>query len=55
MYAFVEKNVENTIVIFKLDDVTQAVNTLNKKGISVLTESMVQNLDLYNVRLLQNK
>ena len=44
MCAFVEKNGENAIVIFKIDDAARAVNALKKSGIPILPENMVQNL-----------
>jgi hypothetical protein len=44
MYAFVEKNGNNAIVVFKISDAARAVDTLKKNGISVLPEDVIQNL-----------
>jgi hypothetical protein len=44
MYAFVEKNGDNAIVIFKIDDAARAVDTLRRSGISILPEDIIQGL-----------
>jgi len=44
MYAFVEKNGDNAIVFFKIDDGARAVDTLEREGILVLPEETIQNL-----------
>ena len=44
MYAFVEKNDANAIVVFKINDAARAVETLKKDGISILREDFLQNL-----------
>jgi len=44
MYAFVEKNGENAIVVFKIDDAAKAVEALQKSGIAILPEDTLQNL-----------
>jgi hypothetical protein len=44
MYTFFRKNVGTAIVVFKIDDAVRAVDTLNRNGIPVLPEDVVQNL-----------
>lgn len=44
MYAFVEKRVENAIVIFKIDDHEKAHAALTKNGISIVTGDVLKNL-----------
>ncbi len=44
MYAFFEKSGSNAIVVLRIDDAVKAVETLRENGISVLPESMIQNL-----------
>ncbi|RPJ07951.1 MAG: ACT domain-containing protein [Spirochaetaceae bacterium] len=44
MYAFVEKRVENAIVIFKIDDHDRAVEVMKKNNISVVTNDILKNL-----------
>jgi hypothetical protein len=44
MYAFVEKKVDNAIVIFRIDDNQKAIKALQAKGISVLAHDVLQNM-----------
>jgi len=44
MYAFLEKNGANAIVVFKIDDAARAVEALKENGITILPEDMIQNL-----------
>jgi hypothetical protein len=44
MYAFLEKNDKNAIVVFKVDDPSRAVAILEKSGIPILPEDKIQNL-----------
>jgi hypothetical protein len=44
MYAFVEKRVENAIVIFKIDDHEKAHAALKTNGISIVTGDILKNL-----------
>jgi len=44
MYAFIEKNVNNAIVVFKFDDVEAAEPVLRDHGIPVLAAETTQNL-----------
>ena len=44
MYAFVEKRVENAIVIFKIDDHDRAVAILGQHQIPVVSSDVLQNL-----------
>jgi hypothetical protein len=44
MYAFLEKNDKNAIVVFKVDDPSKAVAMLEKGGIPILPEDKIQNL-----------
>jgi len=44
MYAFVEKKVDNAIVVFRIDDFQRAVDVLKNKGISVLSDNIIKNL-----------
>ena len=37
MYAFVERNAGNAVIIFRFDDVDSAIRTLNDKGINILS------------------
>jgi hypothetical protein len=36
MYAFVERNVENAVMIFRFDETAKAITTLTSKGFNVL-------------------
>ncbi|MCK4906642.1 MAG: ACT domain-containing protein [Spirochaetes bacterium] len=44
MYAFVEKTKDNAIVIFRVDNIETAINTLEKKGLHILREAEVLDL-----------
>jgi hypothetical protein len=44
MYAFVEKQVDNAIVIFRVDELDRAVKVLESGGINVLTGQALKNL-----------
>lgn len=44
MYAFVEKRVENAIVIFKIDAQEKAAAALKAAGISIVTNDVLKNL-----------
>jgi hypothetical protein len=44
MYAFLEKSPQNAIVVFKIENANGVFEVLKNKGISVLTESKMQNL-----------
>jgi hypothetical protein len=37
MYAFVERNAGNAVIIFRFDDVDNAIATLSSEGVSILT------------------
>ena len=41
MYAFVEKSSENAVVIFRIENVDQAVEALQAKGVRILSPSEV--------------
>jgi len=44
IYAFLEKSGANAIMVCKIDDARRAVETLQKNGITILPEAVVQNL-----------
>lgn len=44
MYAFVEKKTDKAIVIFRIDKIQAAVETLQKNQISVLTSAVIESL-----------
>jgi hypothetical protein len=44
MYAFVEKRVDNAIVVFKIDAAQDAVDALRQHGVPVLSGDVVRNL-----------
>lgn len=37
MYAFVERNAGNAVIIFRFDEVDKAIAALSEKGVSILT------------------
>jgi len=41
MYAFVQKASENAVVIFRIDNVDQAIETLRSKGVKILSAEQV--------------
>jgi hypothetical protein len=44
MYAFVERNAGNAVIIFRFDDVDNAIKTLQGKGISILNGNHLYSL-----------
>ena len=44
MYAFVEKSGDNAVVIFRFDDLEQAVKMLQKEGVKILPREKVGSL-----------
>ncbi len=44
MYAFAERNANNAIIIFRFDDIDNAIGTLQAKGVSVLTGERLYSL-----------
>ena len=44
MYAFVEKNVDNAVVVFRIEAYEAALETLEAKGISALSQEALHNL-----------
>jgi hypothetical protein len=44
MYAFVEKNNEKAIMIFRIENIDGAISQISKSGINILKEDQVYNL-----------
>jgi len=44
MYAFVERNAGNAVIIFRFDDVDNAIAVLNGKGVSILSGEKLYSL-----------
>ena len=44
MYAFVNKTGENAVLIFRFDDMTRAIDSLQEHGFTILESSQVYNL-----------
>jgi len=44
MYAFVEKRIDNAIVIFKVDDEVAAAKILKEEGIGLITSDILKSL-----------
>jgi len=44
MYAFVQKKSENAVVIFRIDNIDQAIETLRSKGLEILSADQVYQL-----------
>lgn len=44
MYAFVERNAGNAVIIFRFDEIDSAINTLQDKGISILSGEQLYSL-----------
>lgn len=44
MYAFVERNAGNAVIIFRFDEVDSAIDTLQKKGVNILSGEQLYNL-----------
>lgn len=44
MYAFVEKSSSNAVVIFRIEDIDEAINVLQKNNISILNNNKIANI-----------
>ena len=44
MYAFVERNAGNAVIIFRFDDIDNAITTLQQKNVSILTGEKLYSL-----------
>lgn len=44
MYAFVERNAGNAVIIFRFDEIDSAIDTLQGKGISILSGEQLYSL-----------
>jgi len=44
MYAFVEKNNENAVLVFRVENTDEAIKTLTKKGLKILKAEEVYNI-----------
>ncbi len=44
MYAFVERNAGNAVIIFRFDEVDNAIAVLNGKGVSILSGEKLYSL-----------
>jgi hypothetical protein len=44
MYAFVEKRVDNAIVVFRIDNVAKAIAVLQDNNIPIVTDEVLKNL-----------
>ena len=44
MYAFVERNAGNAVIIFRFDDIDNAINTLQSKDVSILSGEKLYSL-----------
>jgi len=44
MYAFVQKSEGNAVLIFRFDDIEQAIDTLSKAGVMIMSNAEVQQL-----------
>jgi len=44
MYAFVERNADNAVIIFRFDDTDGAISTLQKKGVNILPGERIYGL-----------
>ncbi len=44
MYAFVERNAGNAVIIFRFDDIDNAIKTLQAKNVSILTGEKLYSL-----------
>jgi len=44
MYAFLERATDKAVVVFKFEDISKAIETLKKNGVSVLENNQVYNL-----------
>jgi len=44
MYAFVERNAENAIIVFRFDELDRAIEALGREGVRILSAEEVYNL-----------
>lgn len=44
MYAFVDRNAGNAVIIFRFDEIDSAIDTLQDKGINILSGEQLYNL-----------
>ena len=44
MYAFAERNADNAVIIFRFEDIDNAIKTLQESGVSILTGEQLYNL-----------
>ena len=44
MYAFVERNVGNAVIIFRFDEIDSAIETLQKEGVNLLSREQLYGL-----------
>jgi hypothetical protein len=44
MYAFVEKSSSNAVVIFRIENIDEAINVLQKNNISILNNNKITNI-----------
>ena len=44
MYAFVDRNAGNAVIIFRFDEIDSAIDTLQGKGINILSGEQLYNL-----------
>jgi hypothetical protein len=44
MYAFVEKKVDNAIVVFRIDNAGKAITVLQQHNISIVSDAILKNL-----------
>jgi hypothetical protein len=44
MYAFVEKKVDNAIVVFRIDNAEKAVSALGENNIAIVSDQVLKNL-----------
>ena len=44
MYAFAERHADNAIIIFRFDDIDNAISTLQANGVNILTGERLYSL-----------
>jgi len=44
MYAFAERNANNAVIIYRFDEIDNAIKILQEKGVSILTGEQLYNL-----------
>ncbi|MCW8859300.1 MAG: ACT domain-containing protein [Deltaproteobacteria bacterium] len=44
MYAFVERSGDNAVIIFRFDDVDEAITALSKNGVNILKSEMITSI-----------